>query len=116
MSDFLSEQRKDIRILNSVKNLIEEGKLSSVNNLIEKRADSVLRSTVENLFQSAVREYVHDNTGGNLSYHGISSVNDILEPQEFGQNYWGRKIQEEIDRKKSLLVEFECRHVSTICG
>ncbi len=116
MSDFLSEQRKDIRILNSVKNIIDEGNLSSVSSLIEKRADSILRSKVEDLFHSAVREYVRDNNGGSLSYHGISSINDILEPQEFGQNYWGKKIQEEIDRKKSLLVEFECRHVSTICG
>jgi len=116
MSDFLNEQRKDIRILNSVKNFVDEGKLASVTGLIDKKADSVLRSTVEKSFHSAVSDYIRDNNGDSLSYHGISSVNDILEPQAFGQNYWGKKIQEEIDRKRSLLVEFECRQLSSICG
>lgn len=116
MSDYASEQRKDIRILNSIKNFVEEGKLLSVMNIIEKKADSVLRATVEKLFQSAVGEYVRDNTGGSLPYRGIASISDIAEPQAFGQNYWGKKIQQEIDRKRSVLVEFESRHLSTICG
>ena len=99
MSDYANEQRKDIRILNTIKSYAEEGNLSSVINTLERKADSALRATVEKLFQSAVKEYVCDNTGGSLSYHGISSVKDILEPQEFGQKYWGKKIQEEIKRK-----------------
>lgn len=116
MSDVIGEQRKDIRILTTVKNIVEKGNLSFVADFLEKKADSVVRTTVEKLFQSALCDYVRDNTGGALAYGGISSIKDILEPQEFGQNYWGIKLQEEIERKRSLIIDLECREVSFICG
>ncbi|MBY0316352.1 MAG: hypothetical protein K2Q26_12570 [Bdellovibrionales bacterium] len=116
MSDYIKEQRQDIRILNTVRIIVEKGNLSFVADFLEKKADTVIRSTVEKLFHSAVGEYVRDNTGGAFAYSGISSIKDILEPQEFGQNYWGKKIQEEIDKKRNLIVDLEYKEVASICG
>lgn len=116
MNDVIREQRQDIRILSTVRNIVEKGNLSFVADFLEKKADPSIRSTVEKLFQSAIGDYVRDNTGGAIAYGGVSSIKDILEPQEFGQNYWGKKIEEEIEKKRNLIIDLECREISSICG
>lgn len=117
MDTVVRDLRSDLRTLNSVKNIAERGDLTCISEILKKRgADTSLKSAIEKIFQAALKDYVRENTGGMMQAQSISSPNEILDQEEFGKNYFCKKLQEEIDRKSTMIIDLECLELNSIYG
>lgn len=117
MDNVVKDLRTELRTLYSIKNIAERGNLECVGDILKNRgANTSLRHAVEIIFQSAVKDYVQENTGGSMQSQRITSPGDILDQEDFGKRYFNRKLQEEIDRKSTMIVDLECLELNSIYG
>lgn len=117
MDNVVRDLRSELRTLHSIKNIAEKGNLVCVGDILKNRgADSSLRTAVENIFQAALKDYVRENTGGMMQSQSISNPSEILDQEEFGKKYFGQKIQEEIDKKSTMIIDLECLELNSIYG
>ena len=112
MDKYIKRQQEDIRILKSISLITEEGDINLVSKIIEKRGGE-LASKIKNFLESAKKDYIKDYYGENNLYNGLS-MDDILDKEVFGREYLGKYLQEEIDRKKVLISDRECRFLEMI--